>query len=351
MPALRVNIPKPGGGERPLGIPTIRDRVAQTAAKLVLEPIFEADFEDCAYGYRPERSAGDAIRATHRAIRLGYADVVDADLSNYFDTIPHADLMRSVVRRIVDAKALRLIKLWLTAPVEERDSAGRRRMSGGASSRKGTPQGGVVSPLLANLYMNRFLKFWRLKGCGRRFRAHVVNYADDFVILSRGCAVEALAWTKAVMTRLGLTINEAKTSLKNARVEDFDFLGYTFGPRYGLNGAPYPGARPSKKSLKRIKGKISDLLRPCETGDWPSVRKRLNRLLGGWSAYFGYGTLNPAYRAVDRHVCDRVRRFLNRRSKRDGRGAREFSWSEIFGDLGVQRLTRDKPAAKAVSLT
>jgi RNA-directed DNA polymerase len=218
-----------------------------------------------------------------------------------------------VARRIVDAKALRLIKLWPSSPVEERDSAGRRRMSGGRSHRKGTQQGSVISPLLANLYMNRFLKFWRLRECGRNFRARVVNYADDFVILSCGHAAEALAWTTGVMAKLGLTINEAKTSLKNARVEGFE---------------PYLGARPSMKSLKRIKGKIGDLLRPCEMGAWPQVRKRLNCLLGGWSAYFGYGTLNAAYRAVDRHVCDRVRRFLNRRAKRDGRGARAFSWAK-----------------------
>jgi len=210
---------------------------------------------------------------------------------------------------------------------------------------------GLISPLLANLYMNRFPKFWRLKECGKIFRANVVDYADDFVIFSRGRAAEALAWTRDVMTRLGLTINEAKTSLKNARVEDFDFLGYTFGPRYARNGKPYLGARPSKKSLKRLEGRISDLLKPCEMGTWPSVRKRLNRLLGGWSAYFGYGTLNAAYRAVDRHVCDRVRRFLNRRAQRGGRGARAFSWNDVFGKLGVQRLTRDQPVAPPVSPT
>ena len=203
-----------GGGERPLGIPTIRDRVVQTAAKIVLEPIFEADFEDTAYGYRPARGAVDAVKDVHRHIVRGYSDVVDADLSKYFDNIPHRDLMQCVARRIVDRQVLALIKMWLKAPIEERDGDGKRRIVGGKGNMRGTPQGGVASPLLANIYMNRFLKHWRLSGCSEAFRAHVVAYADDFVILSRGRAAEALAWTKAVMTKLGLTLNEAKTSLR-----------------------------------------------------------------------------------------------------------------------------------------
>jgi len=186
----RVMIPKPGGGERPLGIPTIRDRVVQTAAKLLLEPIFEADFDPHAYGYRPKRSAQDAIQKVEELLWSGYTDVVDADLSKYFDTIPHQELMQCVARRIVDRDMLRLIKMWLKVPVEERDEDGNRKVSGGNNSTCGTPQGGVISPLLANLYMNRFLKFWRITGRGEVFRAAVVNYADDFVILSRGRAAE-----------------------------------------------------------------------------------------------------------------------------------------------------------------
>ena len=228
----QVRIPKPGGGERPLGIPTIRDRVIQTAAKLVLEPIFEADFEDNAYGYRPKRGGADAIKEVHRLICRGYTDVVDGDLSKYFDTIPHSDLLKSVARRIVERHVLRLIKLWRKAPVEERDEDGKRRMSGGKKSACGTPQGGVASPMLANIYMNRFLKHWRLTARGEAFGAHVISYADDFVILSRGHATEALAWTKAVMTRLGLSINENKTSVKDARTERFDFLGYSVLQRH-----------------------------------------------------------------------------------------------------------------------
>ena len=214
-------------------------------------------------------------------------------------------------------------------------------MVGGKGSTRGTPQGGVASPLLANVYMNRFLKHWRITRREEAFLAHVVAYADDFVILSRGHAAEALAWSKVAMTKLGLTLNEAKTSLKDARMERFDFLGYTFGPHhYRKDGHWYLGASPSPKSVQRVKTKVSNLLASSNKAPWPDVRDRLNRLIGGWSAYFNYGTRLIAYRAVDNHVYERVRNLLVRRHKVKGRGSARFSDAVVFGELGVLRLRR-----------
>jgi RNA-directed DNA polymerase len=334
----RVMIPKPGGGERPLGIPTIRDRVVQTAAKLVLQPIIEADLEPAAYGYRPNRSAGQAVQAVLGLLRQGHTDVVDADLSKYFDTIPHHELMLTIARRIVDRDMLGLIKQWLKAPVETTGEDGKKRMEGGKASTRGTPQGGVISPLVANLYMNRFLKHWRQSGRGDAWQAHIINYADDFVILSRGYAAEAMAWTDGVMTRLGLTLNRTKTRLCDARRERFDFLGYSFGPHiFRQTGRRYIGASPSKRSVQRLKDKVGEILVPGNMGAWKAVYGSLNRVMRGWCSYFSPGSHYTTDRVIEAHLYDRVRNFLVRRHKMPARSIGPFRMEAVFGEMGVLR--------------
>jgi RNA-directed DNA polymerase len=337
QPVRRVMIPKPGGGERPLGIPTLRDRVVQTAVVLILGPIFEADFEDNVYAYRPERSAHDALAEVQKRLYGGQEHVVDADVTKYFDTIPHAELLQSVARRVADGKILRLLKLWLKSPVEDRDERGNRRMTGGKKSKQGTPQGGVISPLLANIYINRLLRHWRKTGASQRL-GQIVSYADDFVILcaSRRQAEESLALVSHWLEKLGLTIHPTKTRLCHAREESFDFLGYTFGPaRHWRTGRRHISAQPSRKSQKRLKEKVNTLLFRGNPTPWPELRDRLNRLLSGWAQYFSFGFTGQADNAVGGHVTERVRRFLCRRHKLRVSGTSRFGYGEVHGERGV----------------
>jgi RNA-directed DNA polymerase len=348
-PVRRVMIPKPGGGERPLGIPTIRDRVVQTAVVLFLEPIFEADFEDNVYGYRPGRSAHDALGEVRERLYAGHTHVVDADIVQYFDQIPHGDLLKSVARRIADGKILRLIKLWLKSPVEERDGSGRGRRTGGKKSTRGTPQGGVISPLLANIYINRLLRHWRETGASERL-GRIVSYADDFVILcpSQAQARESLELVSRWVARLGLTIHPEKTRLCFVWNEPFDFLGYTFRSLERIHtGYRILTAVPAKKARRRIKEKVDALLYRGNPTPWPELREKLNRLLAGWANYFSFGWTGGADGAIWWHTYQRVRRFLCKRHKLPVQGSSRFSVTEVFGSVGVLDLPRYRKQRRA----
>lgn len=348
---LRVWIEKPDGGRRPLGIPTIRDRVAQTAAVLVLGPIFEADLPPEQHAYRDGHSAHDAVRQAHALVSTGHRGVVDADLSGYFDTIPHAELMRSVSRRISDGRTLRLIKLWLRAPVVELDGRGRRRPLPKHKGR-GCPQGAPISPLLANLYMRRVVLGWKVLGHAQRFGAEIVNYADDLVICCRHGAHEALAALRDLMVRLKLTLNEHKTRVCRLPEETFDFLGYTIGHCHSRQtGRAYLGTRPSQRAVQRVCRAISEQT-SCRwaLADAEDQVARLNRLLVGWSNYFCLGPVSPAYAVVDHHARRRLRRWLCRKHKVQGRGTSRFPDASLYRELGLVRLTertRSFPWAKA----
>jgi group II intron reverse transcriptase/maturase len=351
-PLLRVWIPKSNGGQRPLGIPCICDRIVQMAAVLVIGPIFETDLLPQQYGFRPGLDAKMALRRVYwHVTQHGRREVVDADLRDYFTSIPHSPLMRCLSRRISDGRMLHIIKGWLTAPVVEVIEGRPVQTTEARRTKRGTPQGGVISPLLANCYFRRFLLAWHNHGHRDQLDAHVVNYADDFVICCRpGNAEAAMMRMTALMTRLGLEVNATKTRIARLPEESIDFLGYTVGRFHGKDGRPYFGTRPSRKAVKSLLRRIHERTTRQWYPDEPvSTVARISSMIRGWCGYFDQGPVIEIYELVRAYTERRVRRWLMRRSGRRGVGFRQIPNEFLYETLGLYSVPRrrvDLPRAK-----